>query len=75
LIRQAPEQCGYDQIANWAFVDWMLNFGEETIQSTITIRQAVLRIASTRTKASGGSSPDFAICASCSDRFPSDRAT
>src|SRR6267378_1994984 len=30
----------YDQIANWAFVDWMLNFGEETIQSTIKIRQA-----------------------------------
>ena len=22
----------YDQIANWAFVDWMLNFGEATIQ-------------------------------------------
>jgi nucleoside-diphosphate-sugar epimerase len=30
----------YDQIANWAFVDWMLNFGEETIQSTIKIHQA-----------------------------------
>jgi nucleoside-diphosphate-sugar epimerase len=30
----------YDQIANWAFVDWMLNFREETIQSTIKIRQA-----------------------------------
>ena len=30
----------YDQIANWAFVDWMLNFGEEVIQSTIKIRQA-----------------------------------
>jgi nucleoside-diphosphate-sugar epimerase len=30
----------YDQIANWAFVDWMLNFGEETIQSTIKIRRA-----------------------------------
>jgi hypothetical protein len=30
----------YDQIANWAFVDWMLNFGEETIQSTIKIRHA-----------------------------------
>jgi hypothetical protein len=40
----------YDQIANWAFVDWMLNFGEETIQSTIKIRQQVSRIASTRTK-------------------------
>ena len=21
----------YEQIANWAFVDWMLNFREETI--------------------------------------------
>jgi nucleoside-diphosphate-sugar epimerase len=30
----------YAQIANWAFVDWMLNFREETIQSTIKIRQA-----------------------------------
>jgi hypothetical protein len=30
----------YDQIANWAFVDWMLNFREETIHSTIKIRQA-----------------------------------
>jgi hypothetical protein len=30
----------YDQIANWTFVDWMLNFREETIQSTIKIRQA-----------------------------------
>ena len=30
----------YEQIANWAFVDWMLNFREETIQSTIKIRQA-----------------------------------
>ena len=30
----------YDRIANWAFVDWMLNFGEEVIQSTIKIRQA-----------------------------------
>jgi nucleoside-diphosphate-sugar epimerase len=30
----------YDQIANWAFVDWMLNFREEVIQSTIKIRQA-----------------------------------
>ena len=29
-----------EQIANWAFVDWMLNFREETIQSTIKIRQA-----------------------------------
>src|ERR1700719_2330008 len=30
----------YDQIANWAFVDWMLNFREETILSTIKIRKA-----------------------------------
>ena len=30
----------YNQIANWAFVDWMLNFREETILSTIKIRQA-----------------------------------
>jgi len=30
----------YGQIANWAFVDWMLNFREETILSTIKIRQA-----------------------------------
>jgi len=41
----------YDQIANWAFVDWMLNFREETILSTIKIRQQALRIASTRTRA------------------------
>jgi hypothetical protein len=30
----------YDQIANWAFADWMLNFREEAILSTIKIRQA-----------------------------------
>ena len=30
----------YNQIANWAFVDWMLNFREETVLSTIKIRQA-----------------------------------
>jgi hypothetical protein len=30
----------YDQIATWAFVDWMLNFREEPILSTIKIRQA-----------------------------------
>jgi hypothetical protein len=29
-----------NRAANWAFVDWMLNFREETIQSTIKIRQA-----------------------------------
>ena len=45
----------YDQIANWASVDWMLNFGEATIRSTIKIRQQVSRTASTRTRASGGS--------------------
>jgi hypothetical protein len=60
----------YDQIANWAFVDWMLNFGEATIQSTIKIRQQVSRTASTRTRASGDSSPDFANCASSPDQFP-----
>jgi len=36
----------YDQIANWAFVDWMLNFREETIQSTIRFVKQALRIAS-----------------------------
>jgi nucleoside-diphosphate-sugar epimerase len=30
----------YEQIANWPFIDFMLNFGEETILSTIKIRQA-----------------------------------
>jgi hypothetical protein len=30
----------YAQVANWAFVDFMLNFPEETILSTIKIRQA-----------------------------------
>src|ERR1700674_1447481 len=30
----------HEQIANWSFVDWMLNFGEETILSTIKIRKA-----------------------------------
>ena len=30
----------YDQIANWAFVGWMLNFRDETIPSAIKIRQA-----------------------------------
>jgi nucleoside-diphosphate-sugar epimerase len=30
----------YEQIANWPFVDYMLNFAEETILSTIKIRQA-----------------------------------
>jgi hypothetical protein len=52
----------YDQIANWAFVDWMLNFREERAQSRFARR--VLRIALTRTRASGGSSPGFAICES-----------
>ena len=45
----------FDQIENRELVDWMLNFGEATIQSTIKIRQQVSRIASTRTRASGGS--------------------
>ncbi|HEV3342842.1 MAG TPA: SDR family oxidoreductase [Pirellulales bacterium] len=30
----------YEQIANWQFVDYMLNFAEETVLSTIKIRQA-----------------------------------
>jgi len=30
----------YEQIANWPFVDYMLNFAEETLLSTIKIRQA-----------------------------------
>jgi hypothetical protein len=30
----------YEQIANWSFVDCMLNFGQETILSTIKIRKA-----------------------------------
>jgi hypothetical protein len=30
----------YEQIANWPFIDFMLNLGEETILSTIKIRQA-----------------------------------
>lgn len=30
----------YEQVANWAFVDFMLNFAEETVLSTIKIRQA-----------------------------------
>jgi nucleoside-diphosphate-sugar epimerase len=38
--RYGPHATPYDQIANWAFVDWMLNFGEETILSTIKIRHA-----------------------------------
>ena len=30
----------YEQIASWPFVDYMLNFAEETVLSTIKIRQA-----------------------------------
>jgi nucleoside-diphosphate-sugar epimerase len=40
VARYALHATSYDQIANWAFVDWMLNFREETILSTIKIRQA-----------------------------------
>ena len=54
----------YNQIANWAFVDWMLNFGEEVIQSTSRFVRRALRIASTHIRALGGSSPDYAICGS-----------
>jgi nucleoside-diphosphate-sugar epimerase len=32
----------YEQIANWSFVDWMLNFREETILSSIKIRRGGL---------------------------------
>jgi hypothetical protein len=54
----------YEQIANWAFVDWMLNFREETILSTIKIRQAGFADCIDTHRALSGSSPDFAICAS-----------
>ena len=40
VVRYGLHATPYDQIANWAFVDWMLNFREETILSTIKIRQA-----------------------------------
>ena len=40
VARYSLHATPYDQIANWAFVDWMLNFREETILSTIKIRQA-----------------------------------
>jgi len=40
LERYGLHATPYDQIANWAFVDWMLTFGEETILSTINIRHA-----------------------------------
>jgi hypothetical protein len=32
--------CDPRELANWAFLDWMLNFREEVIQSTFKIRQA-----------------------------------
>ena len=75
VARYGLHAAPYDQIANWAFVDWMLNFGEATIQSTIKIRQAGFADTSTRIRASGGSSADFANCASSPDQFPSYRAT
>jgi nucleoside-diphosphate-sugar epimerase len=40
VARYGLHATSYDQIANWVFVDWMLNFREETILSTIKIRQA-----------------------------------
>jgi hypothetical protein len=40
VARYGLHDTPYEQIANWAFVDWMLNFREETILSTIQIRQA-----------------------------------
>jgi hypothetical protein len=75
VARYGLHATSHDQIAHWAFVDWILNFGEATIQSTIKIRQPVSRIASIRTRASGGSSPDFANCASSPEQIPSYRAT
>jgi len=42
----------YDQIANWAFVDWMLNFGEETILSRSRSATPVSETRSTRMQAS-----------------------
>jgi hypothetical protein len=64
----------YDQIANWAFVDWMLNFGEETIQSTIKIRQAGFADCIDTHQRFRRSSPDFANCASSPEQMPSYRA-
>ncbi|GLU55231.1 NAD-dependent dehydratase [Dyadobacter frigoris] len=40
VIKYGLHLTPYEQIANWAFVDYMLNFSDETIQSTIKIRQA-----------------------------------
>jgi hypothetical protein len=40
VVRYSLHATPYEQIANWPFVDWMLNFGEETILSTIKIRKA-----------------------------------
>jgi hypothetical protein len=47
----------YEQIANWSFVDWMLNFGEETILTRFA-RQASL-IASIRMRVLDGNSRSF----------------
>jgi hypothetical protein len=40
VARNGLHATPYEQIANWAFVDWMLTFREEAILSTIKIRQA-----------------------------------
>jgi len=53
----------YNQIANWAFVDWMLNFREETILSTIKIRQAGFADCIDTHQSLSGSSLGFAIFA------------
>jgi hypothetical protein len=55
----------YNQIANWALVDWMLNFGEEATQSTIKIRQAGFAdCIDTHQSFRRQQSPDCAICGS-----------
>jgi nucleoside-diphosphate-sugar epimerase len=40
VARYGLHSTPYEQIANWSFVDWMLNFDEEVILSTIKIRKA-----------------------------------
>src|ERR1700730_9052588 len=52
------------RLQNWAFVDWMLNFRKRQCRAPSRFVKQALRIASTRTRALSGSSPDFATCAS-----------
>jgi hypothetical protein len=40
VVRYGLHPTPYSQIANWSFMDWMLNFDEEVILSTIKIRKA-----------------------------------